>query len=325
MILSDHRILKQQASDRLCPEFRKLTLLHGAVTMGVLLLMTAAGLLLGRAINSHQGLSGMGSIGILQTVQSVLSTGVNLLLPFWEVGILYAAMRTLRGQNTDFPMLRQGFIRFGSMLCYYLLLMLLYMGVAFACMNLLMPVMVMLPIPPTLQEALLMMDMSALESPEQIYALLATIPQSEMLSYTLRILAVFAVPYFAVIIHLHYRFRFTPYLLLDEHPSRTLVSFVHSNRLTKGSKWKLMKLDLSFWWYYLLQAAASAIVFLPDALTALGITLPLPADVLYLLCYGIYALGSLALTWFAGAYVQLTYATALEQLRTLPPSPEEQR
>ena len=65
MILSDHRILKQQASDRLCPEFRKLTLLHGAVTMGVLLLMTAAGLLLGRAINSHQGLSGMGSIGIL--------------------------------------------------------------------------------------------------------------------------------------------------------------------------------------------------------------------------------------------------------------------
>lgn len=316
----NHRHLKQQAADRLCPEFRKLTLLHTAVTMGVLFLLAILGVVLERAINSHQGLSGMAGIGMLQTVQSTLSAAVNLLLPFWEVGIVYAAMRTVRRQDAAFPVLRQGFLRFGPMLRYYLLLTLMFIGVAIACMNFLMPAMVLMPIPPSFQEMMLQMDMTVLEDPEQFYAMLSAIPYSEMVSYTVRILAICTLPYFAIILHLHYRFRFAPFLLLDETPSRALPALVYSNQLTRGHKWQLFKLDLSFWWYYLLQAAASAIVFLPDILTALGATLPLPADALYLLCYGVYALCSLAIAWFAGAYVQLTFATAYEQL--LPPPPE---
>lgn len=318
----NHRYLKQQAAERLCPEFRKLTLLHAAVTMGVLFLLAVLGVLLDRAINSHQGLSGMAGIGILQTVQSVLSTGVNLLLPFWEVGIVYAAMRTIRRQDAPFPVLRQGFLRFGPFLRYYLLLSLLFTGVAIACMNLLMPAMMLLPIPPSLQEMMLQMDMTTLEDPEQLYALLSAIPHSEMVSYTVRMLAIFTLPYFAVILHLHYRFRLAPFLLLDETPSRALPALMQSNQLTRGEKWQLFKLDLSFWWYYLLQVAASAIVFLPEILTALGATLPMPADALYLLCYGVYALCALAIAWFAGPYFQLTFASAYEQL--LPPPPEEE-
>ena len=302
------RDLKQRSAQQVNPGFVKLVVLHSAVSVGLLFLLSLLNLMLSDSISGYQGLDGMGAVSILQTIQSVLSTGANLLLPFWEVGILYAALRTYR--------------RFGPVLRYYLLLIVLYFAVLMVCANLVTPLASLLPLPPTLMQLATELDMSSPDAVEQFAAAFAALPPEELLPYLTGVSLLIFVPYSIISLHLSYRFRFAPYLLVDEHRSKALVAMMHSNYLTKGHKWELFKLDLSFWWYYLLQLMISAIPLLPDLMVMLGVPLPVSADVLYLCCYGVYGVALLVLVYFAGAYVQLTYTAFLEQLRTPAESPD---
>ena len=141
------------------------------------------------------------------------------------------------------------------------------------------------------------------------------LPIEELMPFIIGISVVYALISLTVILWLSYRFRFSQYLLTDETPVRARAALALSNHLTRGHKKSLFMLDLSFWWYYLLQFAVAAIVYIPDILTLTGNPLPISGTVANVVFYGLYCIASLSLIWFAGAYVQTTNACAYTSIR----------
>lgn len=297
------------------PDFRNTVLLHSALALGILTVLLILDLLLHNAIGNTGGLADMGTRGILETARSVLSTATNILLPFWEIGLLYTAIRVSRQQDHSFSMLTRGFHRFGPVLRYMLLQVVIMMVVAMVCTNVLMFASMLLPVPAALEEAMASVQLDAMTDPA---ALMEQIPADQLMSYMLPILILFTVVYAGVLIHLHYRFRFGQYLLIDETHCGAVQALRSSNHLTQGHKWQLFKLDLSFWWYYLLILVCTLFAELPVVLSLLGVSLPVSSTLFRILSYLIYAGCSLAVTWWAGAYVQTTYACAYQQLLSPP-------
>ena len=80
------------------------------------------------------------------------------------------------------------------------------------------------------------------------------------------------------------------------------------------NRMNLFKVDLSFWWFYLLQALTVLVAYGNELLPLMGVELPWSGKVSYfvvlILCYG----GQLALFWWKCNEVQLTYAACYEAL-----------
>lgn len=314
MNVLEPRKIKQQARmilEQTQPDYRRTVALHSAVSLGALVLVLILDILLSGAMAQTGGLSGIGARSILGTAQGVLSTAVNILLPFWELGILYTSVRVVRRQNREFSMLTRGFYRLGPVLRYWLAQIVLYSVVAMVLTNAVTILTAFLPVPAELENAMAQINIEAITDPEQ---LMAQLPVEQILSAAMPVLILFSVAYGAVLIHLGYRFRLSQYLLIDEERLGALAALGISNRLTAGNKWNLFKLDLSFWWYYALQLGSVAIAYAPELMALAGVKLPVPAAVATLLFYILYAAAGLALSWWAGAYVQTAYACAYEEL-----------
>lgn len=310
------RILREKS-----PQFRKTVLLHGAVSMGFLLITALVGFFLNRAMADNQGLSAMGNTAILRTAQVMLTLIGNILLPFWEIGVLYTAVRAVRGESTEFPWLARGFHRLGLVIRYFLLWFVILMAVGLACSNVIMAMTMLLPAPRAISDALSSVDPAAYTDFalmfEDILKALSQVPKTQLLLYFVPMGILYVAAYITLLIMLSYRFKMSRYLLLDETPMRAKKTLGTSNRITKGERGNLFKLDLSFWWYYLLQIVVAAIVYLPDILSAAGVTLPVDANTANLLAYVVYCVFSLLLAWSAGAYYQTTIACAYETLKPL--------
>lgn len=308
------RSLKKQASGILeQTNYSRLVMLHALVSFGTALLIVFLQVLLNVTASNDAGLSGMGTSAVFMTAKSTLAAITNLLLPFWEIGILYTSLRVMRRQDTQFSQLAQGFRRFGPVLRYYLLLIVLYFGLAMVLSNF-MPVLLMLfPIPAALENALAAIDPASVTDP---VALLQQIPQEQLMAYMLPICVIFMLIYGAVLIWVAYRFRMSQYLLMDEPAANALPSLLASNHMTNGHKWSLFKLDLSFWWYYGLLFAAALISFGPELLTLAGVRIS--GQLALLLFQVLSTAASVAVVWKFGGYVQLTYACAYDRLRTPP-------
>lgn len=312
------KALKQEAAQILqqtVPDYRKTVLLHSAVSLGILFVINLISVFLSNAIGDTGGLADIGMRSILGTVQSTLMTAANIALPFWEAGILYTSIRVARQQETGFSMLTQGFRRFGPLLRFMILWMLICFAITMISSNVLIFLSFLMPVPPALEQALSAVDITAMTDPAAIYEL---IPVELMLRSFMPLAVIYFLLCFGVILYCSYRFRLSQYLLVDETPVRARAALMLSNHLTNGHKKSLLLLDLSFWWYYLLQLLLAVLVYTPELLSLAGVQLPLSADVLNVASYGLYCIASLTLTYFAGAYVQTTNACAYDRLRKLP-------
>lgn len=310
----DHRLIKAQA--RQCLEkdrwaYRKTVLFHSFVTMLTLVLVALADLALSQAVSHTGGLSGIGTRTILETAQTTLSAAVNILLPFWSAGILYTSLRVVRNQPVENRMLTRGFQRVGPLLRHGLLMLLIYFAAAMVCGNVVMLLSGFLPANGAMETLLSQLDLS---DPTGYATALGQASPALLLQAMLPAMLLFLAVYCGVLLWLHYRLRMSQYLLVDELPMGAMAAMLLSNRMTKGSKWKLFRLDLSFWWYYLLIALISLTVYVPELLALLGVTLPLPAELANLIFYLVYALLTLAMSWVATPYLQTAYAMAYTAL-----------
>ena len=293
------------------PDYRKTVVLHSGISLGALVVVMLLDLLISNAVAQTGGLAGIGTRSVLKTVQSALSVAVNIMLPFWELGILYTSLRVVRQQPLAFPMLTRGFHRLGPVVRYWLVQLGILLLVAMVCSNAVMMLTMWLPVPASLQQVFQEIDMTAVQDPEQLMAML---PMEQFLPYALPTLILFAAAYFGILIHLSYRFRLSRYLLLDEEKVGAIASIGISNHLTHGNKWNLFKLDLSFWWYYGLQFLISGLVYCPELLALAGVKLPMSPAAAGIVFYLLYAIASLCLSFLAGAFVHTSFACAYEQL-----------
>ena len=323
MDIHNRRALKEAAGAKLANaqyDPRKLALLHTAISLGVTLLVTFLDYFLSHQVEITGGLSGMGMRTILETVQTTLQYALTLALPFWEMGFIYAALQMARGQRADLSSFPEGFRRFGSVLRLRLLEGMMYLGIAVACMYVSSFLFMLTPFSANMME-LFMPLLAQVSSVEQIERTIAEMPLETLVQVMMPFFIIFGVLFLMVAAILFYRFRVANFVLMDQPKTGALQALVSSSRMTHRKRMALLKLDLSFWWFYLLLALALVVSNGDLLLVWLGIQLPFSADVTWFVFYLLGMLMQLLVYWYTYSYVQTTYAVAYEVLQQQPEEP----
>lgn len=301
---------------------KKLVLLHTAVSLGSTLLMTFINYLFSLQIADTGGLGGLGLRSLLSTAQSVLELVVMLALPFWEIGLIYAALRWARGENAEPAHLLQGFRRFGAVLGFRLLYGALFFALGFSLFYACTTIYMLTPLAAPfltlfapIMQATTQAQMEAMLTPE----LMQQASRSMM-----PLLILFGVVFAAVAIPLFYRLRFGEFAVMDGMSATNAI--VHSLRITRKNCLQILKLDLHFWWFYLLQLLTVAVSYGDAIADILHIPLPFSADAGFFLFYILGILLQGILVWRCQDVLSASYCLAYDACRDafLTPEPASQ-
>lgn len=292
---------------------KKLAALHTGAALLVSLILTVINYFLGNAIDGAGGLANLGNRAILSTIQSALSVLSMIVLPFWEIGFVYAALRMCRFRDAQPCDLPQGFRRFGVTARLFILEAGIITLVISACLQVSGILFSFTPFFEDMVEAMPDISQEAFLTESDLMAMLpAMIPMY----------VIFGLLLCGIGIPLFYRFRLAHFALMDGAIGARGALRI-SGALTRGNKWKLFKLDLHFWWYYLAQLLIAAVAYCDVLLPALGVTLPISQDALLYGCFGIHLGLRLLLAWQYGSLVQTTYAHCYDYLKQNPPVPPQ--
>lgn len=313
MHIQDRRSLRCAAAEALSQaSFHpgKLALIHTGAAAALSLLLTVINLFLADQIGETGGLSGIGLRSVLTTAQSTLGILSAVLLPFWEMGFLFAAMKMARKESATPMDLFQGFRRFGPVLRLFLLEILLYFSIMILSANIGSFLFMLTPFAQPLAEI-----MSSI-TPENITATMET-AMDTLMEAAVPMYVIIGIVLAALAIPVLYRFRMARYLILDEPKLGALQALGTSHKLMRHNRWSLFRLDLSLWWYYLLTVLCAVLAYSDALLPTLGITLPFSETAALLLSFGLYCIAQLLLAWFFLSPVAVTYATAYDTLKEM--------
>lgn len=295
---------------------KRLVLLHTLLALGIPLLALLINILLDQQIAKTGGLGGMAARSTLETVQSMLELGIGILLPFWEMGLLFAALRWRRGQRADKTHLTEGFRRFVNIFALRLWSGILYIAVGFAALYASSLIFSATPWAKPLTD--LLASIGELPTPEQIPATMTPELINQLLTNMMPLYIIFGILYAAVCIFLFCRLRFADFILLEGEGG--IRSIAQSFQLTRGSCWQICKLELHFWWFYLLQALILVLCFGSEILTLLGVTLPIDPNLSFFLFYAVGLLLEGFLLWRYQGQRLTTYALAYDALQPQDPT-----
>ena len=315
MDTKNYKIFKQEAADALAVgrDPKKVILVYTGVMTLVTLLVTIVDVYLNNQISDTGGLGNLGIRSILSTIQSVLPIAQTVFLLCWDLGYSSATLRLGRKQYADHTDLLAGFHRFGTLLRCELLQGAMYLGILFASSYLGMQIFLLTPLAEPLMEMMLPLVSSETVMTEGILLdndtatafMEAATPGMIM---TLLLFAALAIPF-------SYRYRMVKFYLLD-HPQEGALAALRGSRIMMlRNKINLFKLDLSFWWYYLMLIAATIICYGDQILPMLGIPLSLPPMVSYFLFYLLYIAIQFGVYYRFRNTVEVTYARYYEAIR----------
>ena len=290
---------------------KKIALLHTAITLGVSFLLTVVNYLFSLGIAGTGGLDGLGARSILATAQTMLELAVAVGLPIWQLGIFYTALKWAKSETVTRTDLLHCFRRFGSVLGMLLLRMLLFLSIGIAVIYISTAAFMLTPWATPLLEAykpfidqnLTQAQLEALLTPE----LIATITQAALPLFILC-----GALYLVVAIPVYYRVRFAEFAVMEgETAARALI---RSFTITRKKCMQVFKIDLSFWWFYVLQTLSVALCYLDVALPLVGIQLPIPTVVSALVFFLLGCICQTLLLWQYEAHRVTVYALAYRKL-----------
>lgn len=308
-MLDRHELKKRaEVSLRQAPCDPKLLLLiHvGAMTLASLLLSVIF-YLLQMQIDATGGLGGIGKRSILSTVQSVSQIFYLVLTPFWQAGYLTVAVAISRKEQADTDNLFSGLRRFGPLLRLYLLQVLIF-GVIMVGSN-------------NLSSFLYMLTPWGNRMMEQMLAILeqsgGMLPDDTaweaLTADSIPMLILGAVIFLAIAAPVFYRLRMSQYRIMDGQNS-ALRAIVESARMMKGRRVSLLKLDLSFWWFYALEVIIGLLAYVDILLELAGFPLPWSPAAKFFLPYILYLILQFGFQMWQKNRVAVTYAQAYEAL-----------
>ena len=274
--------------------------------LGISLVLMLVDLLLSQQISNTGGLSGIGTRSVLATVQSALQLAQLAIIPFWQAGYIYLTLQLAKKEPVSFKTLTEGFTRFGPVIRLLLLQAALFIVIGIACTNISSTLFVFTPWAEPMLAVTEQMEQGVEYTYEQLYAALG--------SSLIPMLIMTGVLYLAVSIPFFYCYRLAMYSLMDEEQPKAFPAMRNSRMLTKGQRLQLFKLDLSFWWYYLLEVLVAALCYLDIILPLVGITLPVSPTVLTFLAFALYASAQLLLHYWTKNEVYTTYAQVYHTL-----------
>lgn len=297
--------LKSTTAGRISGSARRLALLHSGVALGASFVLTVINFLLSKPLAQTGGLSGIGTRVILTSVQSIMALLLTVAMPFWDLGFVHGTVRLAKEEPAGAKDLLEGFRRLGPALRLMLLRALFVGALAFFCIQAVSTVYLFSPFSGGLMEqmeAILTEEMLASGDMSNLEALLPSLYPVYIISGMVLI---------ALLIPLFYRFRLADTAIMDGAPG-ALAALRHSAKAMKGNAFSFFKLDLSFWWYYLLLALSVALAYGDVALEWLKV--PVNETVAYFGFYALSIIGQLLLAWRCAATVHTTYAAAYLEL-----------
>lgn len=312
----DRRALKDRAMQRLAGAAyspKKLILIHTGIILILSALLTVADYLLEQQIGSTGGLGGIGLRSALETAQSVLRIAQTVLLPFWQIGYIFVTMRLAREESLTPWDLCEGFRRFGPVLRLNVIKTVLLLAIGTASSYVASTIFFLTPFSAPLMNALapLMSDPAVMNDPAALQEAITAATDDAMIP----LLVIFLIVFLGISIPVLYRYRMASYFLLDNEDGKAIAAMRSSRKLLRYLCFDLFKLDLNFWWFYLLDALVSILCYGDLILGWMGVSLPIHADVAYFLFLGLYLLGQLALYLWRKNEVEVTYACAYDFLR----------
>lgn len=309
------RKLKQEAAEAMAVarEPKKVILVYTAVMLLLTLLMTVTGVVLRSRISETGGLANMGLRTILSTVDTVLPLVVSMVLVCWELGYFSAVLRFGRKQYADHTDLRTGFRLFGPMLRMMLLQGVIYVALFVVSFWLGGQIFLFTPFSREMQDAMTVLMENGVTTADAMlmdpdFVEIVYRASTPLMIVVLLVFAVLALP-------VTYRYRMANYRLLDQPGEGALAVLRNSRIMMRGNALDLFKLDLSFWWYYLLVTLSTVVCYGDQLLPLVGVQLPMDPMVSYFLFYGIYLVLQFGICYYFRNYLEVTYVRAYEQIR----------
>lgn len=305
------RELKSQAARRLENQSnpKQIILVYTLVLAGLSLVISGLNLYLDSQIGSTGGLSGIGMRSVLQTVQTLLSYFATLFSPFWTAGLLSAAIAIAREQDAGPRQLLDGFKRAPRVLSYTLLEILISMLVCMSCFYMATYLYMLTPLSDGLSGALSTMTEAQLMDPT---AVLAVIPDDVLLQTALGIVGCFLIFFIPIFGYIFYSMRMGLYLVMQGNRTSAFAAVLMSNQLMKGHRLQLFRLDLSHWWYFLLEGLIGVIAYLDVILPVFGVELPFSETAAYFAALAASLVVQLGLYVWKKLQVETTYVLAFE-------------
>lgn len=291
--------IRQDASRRLSEDgdgFAKLVLIHSAVTAGASLLLMLVNWL-SQYMAPEGGLSNMDTQSLLSTGQILLQMIAMIAVPFWDAGLIYCSMQLIQGKRSSADGLTEGFRRWSPIASSLGIRALIYFMVSTACSFAASLFLSALPLPTSIiNDVTAFMEAPALPLSSGVRLFLV----AYFLIYSIG-LCVLLIPR----VYLH---RQVVYRIMDNAPCAGLQAVLHSRILMKGHRRKLLLLDLSFWWFYLLELCITVISLGGLLFQDLGIPLPIGPEVAAWVFPIVAFLARLALRYFAKPKLVISYA-----------------
>lgn len=319
MNIQDRRALKQEAASRLSASSapKKIVFIYLAVSMALSVLLSICDLLLSRAMQDTSGLGDFGTRSILQTAQTILPYLNLLFLMCWELGYTNAILRISRKVPADEKSLTRGFSLFGVALRSSMLQGLIYLGLILVCSYGGAMIYMMSPFASPLIELLepYVNDASLLSGATLALddATLAAM-ENAMLPAVGIILIVFA----AIAIPISYRLRMVNYVVLDNPHAGALNAIRESRKMMRGNCKALLRIDLSYWWYYALCLLAALVCYGDVILSYFDVALPMSDTLAAILFYGLYFAITFAINIPLKNKISQTYALVYDAIRPKP-------
>lgn len=306
--------LKTAASDALLntPNQKRLILIWAGIGTVLPLLISALSYLLEYQIADTGGLSGIGLRSVLSTIQSVLSFLSSVLMPFWTFGYIAVTLHFARGETVSDSSLLEGFRRFGPVLRLMLLEILIYAFVCLICFQAVSTILSFTPMSEPVYQVL--------ESSQQML-LSGEIDEgilNSVIEAILPILLICGIACVIVLIPVAYRLRLASLCIMDTPGCGALQAIGTSIRLMRCNSFSLFRLDLSFWWFYLIKLLVCVLCYGDVIAPIFGITLPFSYGVSFFGFYIAALLLQFFLLYTANNKVQTTYALFYDMLRTPP-------
>jgi uncharacterized membrane protein len=305
----DIRALKIQAQDalhRAQGSPRKTVLIHTAVSLGVSLVLALLSSLLDLVISPGGGLGDMNAQAALSTAKVVLQLAGSVAMPFWSAGLVFAALRWLKGERVGFETLAEGFCRFKPVLSSGLLIGVQYIGRAFVSVYLSAMLLMTTPFAGPAYELAMMLEENPQLDP-------STVQLEGMTQMYAAAAVIFALVFCVLSLPVYYRYRMVNYVIMDEENVGGLKAMLKSRVLTHRRRRQLLRLYLSFWWYYGLELLLSMISMGAILAELFGVALPMGAEAAHWIFQLVAATGHLALRGWVGPKLELTYALCYQQ------------
>lgn len=313
----EFRDLKQDA-DRVLSTARqsprRIALIFGAVALGVPLMLAVIGELLNMTISTGSGLSGMDARAALDTAQVALQIVSIVAMLFWAPGMIFAAFGYIRGEWVNGSYLPEGFRRFGAVLTSTILIGVQYLVRIFASAYLSAILVSLTPFATPVYKLSQMMKENPnldiftanVEGLWMFYAATAVV--------FVLVLGVLVVPVF-------YRYRMVPYIIMDGNGAGGLRAMLQSRLMMYRRRRKLFRLDLSFWWFYVLEFVLGMLPMAYLLAQWMKIQLPFSDDVAYWILQVVAAALQLGLYVLAKPKLEVTYALCYQAFLEPEPIP----